>query len=85
MARDDRPTNPETDRVNLTTQELLDRLAANLSRLSPDRLDAFGEYLDGQEIDEARESDARADTPDDAPDVIGDDPGDDQGSGIDRV
>ena len=55
MARNDRPTNPEKDRVNLTTQELLDRLAANLSRLSPDRLDAFGEYLEVQEKDESED------------------------------
>ena len=70
----------------MTTQELLDHLAATLSRLSPDRLDAFGEYLDGQEeSDDARDTDARGDDPDDAPDVDGDYPSDDPSAGTDRI
>ena len=59
MARNDGPPNPGPDGVTETTAQLLARLAANLSRLSPDRLDAFGAYLDGEE--EVETADANRD------------------------
>jgi hypothetical protein len=51
--------------VNEKIKELLDRLAAALSRLKPDRVDAFGDYLDGEAKAEGTADDDGDDSGDD--------------------